>query len=123
MQQELSILEETTLLFQLANKPPAFAKLYPSASSSTSKSLGTFNIAHISASAFHMQACRQENTSFSTNLYEFNRLIEDKENINNNTITEEIKLKVLLQNQAYLDIFSKAASDRLPPHRSYDHRI
>ncbi len=108
---------------QPAKRSPNSTKYCSSTSIDTSRLLGTLNIAHISASAFRMQAYRQENTSFSTSLYELDRLIEDKEATDDDATTEEIKLRVPLPSQAYLDTFSKAASNRLPPHRSYDHRI
>lgn len=50
-------------------------------------------------------------------------MINEKEDLDDDTTLEEIKAKVPVQSQAYLDMFSKVVSDRLPPHRSYDHRI
>jgi hypothetical protein len=51
-------------------------------------------------------------------------MIEEREDPGDDDIMlEEIKSRVPVHSQAYADVFSKAASDRLPPHRSYDHRI
>ena len=70
-----------------------------------------------------MQARRRDNIPFSTSLYELDRTLKDRETLNDDVIIEEIRSKVPAQSQAYEDVFSKAASDRLPPHRSYDHYI
>ena len=42
------------------------------------KNLLNLNIAHITAISFYRQACKRENVSFYTSLYELDRLIEDK---------------------------------------------
>ena len=71
-----------------------------------------------------MQSRRYENTSFSTSLYELDRMINEREDPGDDNVTlQEIRAKVPVQSQDYVDVFSKAASDQLPPHRSYDHRI
>ena len=71
-----------------------------------------------------MQSRRQDNVPFATSLYELDRLIEERTDEGDNDITlEEIKSKVPVQSQAYADVFSKAASDRLPLYRSYDYYI
>jgi hypothetical protein len=121
MQQELRALEETIPFPKSGLRNPA--RTTPSPRPSTLEYPVILNIAHISASAFRMQSRRQDNISFSTSLYEIDRMINEKEDLDDDTTLEEIKAKVPVQSQAYLDVFSKAASDRLPPHRSYDHRI
>jgi len=58
-----------------------------------------------------MQARRKDNISFSTSLYELDRLIEEREVIDDEATLEEIRSKVLLVSQDYADVFSKAAFD------------
>jgi hypothetical protein len=50
-------------------------------------------------------------------------MINEKEDLDDDATLEEIKTKVPVQSQVYLDVFSKAASDRLPLYRSYDYYI
>ena len=71
-----------------------------------------------------MQSRRQDNVLFATSLYELDRLIKERIDEGDDDITfEEIKSKVLVQSQAYADVFSKAVSDRLPLYCSYNHYI
>ena len=145
MQQELCALEETFPFPKPGLGNPACTTPNPSAS--ILERPASLNIAYISAAAFRMQSRRQGNISFSTSLYELDRLIEERGTLidhgqegstdhgqqgpvsslvvldDDEVTREETKAKVPVQCQAYLDVFSKAASDRLPPHRSYDHRI
>jgi hypothetical protein len=87
------------------------------------EALPLINIAHISSTAFYMQARRLGNTPFTTSLYEINRIVEEREDLDDDVTLKEIRSKVPVQSQTYIDVFSKAASDRLPPYWSYDHRI
>jgi transposase InsO family protein len=125
MQQELCALEETLLFPKPGLENPTQVTPSSVASPETTKPLNSLDIAHISASAFNMQSRRCENTSFSTSLYELDRLIEERETLgkDDDVTVEEIRSKVPVQSQAYAEVFSKAASDRLPLHRLYDHRI
>jgi hypothetical protein len=70
-----------------------------------------------------MQACRYNNTTFSTSLYELDYIIKKRETLDNNIIVEEIKSKILVQNQAYTNIFFKTTCNCLPSYRSYDYYI
>jgi transposase InsO family protein len=122
MQQELCALEETILFPKPGLRNPAYTT--SSQRQNTLESPAVLDIACISATAFYMQSRRQDNVPFATSLYELDRLIEERTDKGDDDITlEEIKSKVPVQSQAYADVFSKAASDRLPPHRSYDHCI
>jgi hypothetical protein len=70
---------------------------------------------------FHYNLKRRTNELFSTSFYEIDRLIENRLNS-----FSPIKKKLVHVPETYrdfIDIFSKAASDRLPPHRSYDYKI
>jgi len=86
--------------------------------------LPTIDIAHISATGFHFNLYRPENEVFQTSLYEIDRILEEREQLTGED--EEVQcIQRLLPKEyaAYLDVFSKAASNILPPHRTYDHQI
>ena len=65
----------------------------------------------ISAAAFHFNLRRPQNELFSTSLYKINRLIKDKET------AKEIKQKLPKACRDYTNVFSKVASNVLPPYR------
>lgn len=90
----------------------------------TREMLPIIDIAHISATGFHFNLYRPENEVFQTSLYEIDRILERREQLLEEDEEEQL-IKRLLPKEyvAYLDVFSKAASDILPPHRKYDHRI
>ncbi|KAI0991689.1 hypothetical protein K3495_g16498, partial [Podosphaera aphanis] len=91
---------------------------------------GPMNICFLSGHAFHNNCKDQRNELFSTSLYELDRLLEERLPQKSGTssgeqlgmIEDDISL-VPAAYSAYLDVFSKEASDILPPHRSYDHKI
>jgi hypothetical protein len=60
---------------------------------------------------------RPENELFSTSLYEIDRIIESRQEV------EDREPQVPDAYREYEDVFSKEASDTLPPHRLYDHQI
>jgi hypothetical protein len=79
------------------------------------------DIAVIGAIGFYYNFKRRTNELFSTSFYKIDRLIKDRLNL-----SSPIKKKLAYVPEAYrdfMDIFSKIASDRLPPHRSYDYKI
>lgn len=82
----------------------------------------TFQIALISANAFHFNLKRKENEFFTTSIYEIDRLIERKmeEDVDNAKLVRE-RLPAFYQQ--YKDVFSKTAAEQLPEHRPYDHKI
>ena len=84
----------------------------------------------ISGEAFQTNLHRKENTFFSTSLYKIDQIIEEKERYKELEEQQESKTKLQWlcyvlpsQYKDYADIFSKEASDKLPPHRPYNHRI
>jgi transposase InsO family protein len=81
----------------------------------------------ISAHAFHLNCKQSNNELFSTSLYEIERIIERKRSIQLNSMAtydpQEDLSRIPESYTQYLDVFSKAASDQLPPHRLYDHQI
>lgn len=85
------------------------------------KSNHQIDIAEISAVGFHFNLRQPANEFFSTSLYEIDRILEDREDPDE--ITEEIEKNLPSEYFPFKDVFSKTASDKLPPHRLYDHRI
>jgi hypothetical protein len=84
----------------------------------------TVDIAGISAVAFHFNMYRRDNEVFTTSLYEIDRIINEREERPAEETDEELVERLLPTVYAgYKDVFSKAASDKLPPHRTYDHKI
>jgi hypothetical protein len=79
------------------------------------------DIAIISAEGFYFNFYKNNNELFGTSLYEINRLIDERQNLL--IITEEELAHVPEAYRDFINIFSKAASDQLPPYRSYNHKI
>ena len=82
------------------------------------------NIAAINSNGFHLSMYRPDNEVFSTSLYEIDRILEDREEeeaVVDSAFTEGPKMPVAYSH--YEDVGSKAASDVLPLHRTYDHKI
>ena len=70
-----------------------------------------------------MNLRRPENELFSVSLYELDRELERRELEDEPENEAAIDEKLPAYLQEYRSVFSKAASDELPPHRSYDHKI
>jgi hypothetical protein len=96
----------------------------------------TIDICEISYPAFHTNLKRSENTLFSLSLYELDRELEDRKSIQEPKTeldpmdqqpheTELQWLQRILPKELkeFADVFSKMASNKLPPHRPYDHKI
>ena len=84
------------------------------------------DIAMIGAAGFHRHARKKDTETFITNLYEIDRIIEEKTDTVPDEEEEEEELitrKLPACYSEYRDVFSKSASDTLPPHRSCDHKI
>jgi hypothetical protein len=96
---------------------------YPAVSVPTTTPI--LNICQISANAFHYNMKRKENEFFQTSLYEIDRVINELEEglIEDNDTLQLIHRKLPKSYTGFEDVFSKAESDRLPPHRFYDHKI
>ena len=81
-------------------------------------------ICQISANAFHYNMKRKDTEFFQTSLYEIDRVLESlDENTEDQETLQLIKEKLPSKYDRYADVFSKSESDRLPPHRAYDHKI
>src|SRR5438045_9423805 len=85
----------------------------------------------IGAVGFYQTLIKSDTESFVTSLYEIDQIIEEKEAeaIQADSAREEfdneklINQKLPCQYHDLRDVFSKAASDILPPHRRYDLKI
>jgi len=83
----------------------------------------SLDICEISAVTFYLNLRRKETELFSVSLYEIDRELESRQLVDDSDNLEEVRQKLPEQYRAYEDVFSKRASDELPPHRSYDHKI
>jgi len=84
------------------------------------------DIALIRGIGFHIGMKRKENEFFVTSLYEIDRIINKKSgNAETTDKTEEEILRRTVPKEYYnlIQVFSKEESDKLPPHRQYDHKI
>ena len=82
------------------------------------------DIAVISAIGFYFNIYKKDNKVFITSLYKINRIISEREETPAEETDEELVERLLPTIYArYKGAFSKAASDELPPHRIYDHKI
>jgi hypothetical protein len=92
------------------------------------------DICGISAAAFRTNLKQAQNTYFTTSLYKIDRLLQEHveqdhhqqdagERQENETEIQWLKRLLPNQYRSYADVFSKEASDKLPPHRPYDHKI
>jgi hypothetical protein len=82
----------------------------------------SIDICQISANAFHFIMKRSGTEFFQTSLYEIDRILDEADEDDEET-TALIDKLLPACHAKYRDVFSKSASDRLPPHRSYDHKI
>jgi hypothetical protein len=112
MNQELQKEEKDTPV-----PPPKKTPRYP-------QNLPPIDIAMIGAIGFHRNLKSKENTLFSTSLYEIDRILREKQDPGTEETDDQLVERLLPAEYAeYKDVFSKAASDTLPPHRPYDHKI
>ena len=85
------------------------------------------DIALIGSAPFERHMKHKETEVFTTSLYEIDRIIEDKrlEERQAEEMAEQelIRQRLPQQYEEYSDVFSKAASDEMPPHRPNDYRI
>jgi hypothetical protein len=83
----------------------------------------TIDIAMIGSAGFHRNLKNKANTLFVTNLYEIDRIIDDKLQAEYDASDDQVEQELPAVFAEYTDVFSKKASDELPPHRPYDHKI
>lgn len=93
----------------------------------TSQSTVQTDIATIGAAPFQRYMKKKDTEVFITSLSEIDRILEEKrvEERREEDHQEQELVEQLLPKpyQDYADVFSKAASDELPPHRTNDYRI
>ena len=84
-----------------------------------------FTISCISANAFHFVMKKPKNEFFITSLYEIDRIQQEKRDLqpDNPENAALVAERLPARYQAYRDVFSQTAADKLPEHRPYDHKI
>lgn len=83
----------------------------------------TVNICAISAAAFNLLVGHPENEVFAASMHEINEELNSREEDANIAETKDLANQVPTKYHDFLDVFSKTASDILPPSRPYDHKI
>jgi transposase InsO family protein len=88
----------------------------------------TIDIAAVSAIGFHYNLRVPENEAFTTSIYEIDRVLQDRQETIDAQEQEEDYLEAIRkvlppEYWKYQDVYSKSESDKLPPHRPYDHKI
>jgi predicted aspartyl protease len=83
------------------------------------------DICMISANALHYNMKRPNTEFFQTSLYEISRVLDDREPMPDEDLDtlELIRKRLPKCYAAFRTAFSKTASNQLPPHRVYDHKI
>lgn len=85
------------------------------------------DIACIGTTSFQHHICNRDTEVFLTSLHEIDQVIEKKQNNEqkqeNAAEWEQIQQKLPAWYQKYADVFSKRASDEMPPHQSNDYQI
>ncbi len=81
------------------------------------------SICEIGPNAFYYLMKNRQNEVFFTSLYEVDRILDEREPEEDLDTQELIENRLPKRYSAYRDVFSKTESDRLPPHREYDHKI
>jgi hypothetical protein len=114
MNKELSLVENPR------TEPTRRTKREQSRNTSESTSTLCINICEISANALHYNMKRPNTEFFQTSLYEIDRLLDEREDKETSLL---LRQKLPKCHAAYRDVFSKTESNRLPPHRLYDHKI
>jgi hypothetical protein len=84
----------------------------------------SFQIALLSANAFHYKMKQQQNEFFTTSLYEIERVLEEKKGVQDDPDNARlVQERLPPRYYRYRDVFSKTAAEELPEHRPYDHKI
>ena len=102
------------------NFKPVNSKIKPP---SQSEATPQIDIAMIGAVGFRRHTRKKDTEIFMTHLYEIDRIIEEKTENVSDPESELITQKLPACYSDYRDVFSKSASDTLPPSRSCDHKI
>jgi hypothetical protein len=81
------------------------------------------DIAMIGAASFHRNLKDKSNTLFTATIYEIDRIIDEKLQAEYDESDDRVEQELPAAYTEFTDVFSKKASDQLPPHRPYDHKI
>lgn len=60
---------------------------------------------------------------FQTSIYKIDQIIRERELLEDKEMLYLIREKLLYMYRKYANVFSKSESDRILPHRIYDHKI
>jgi hypothetical protein len=66
---------------------------------------------------------RSDSEFFQTSIYEIDQILRERELAEDEETLCLIRYKLPHMHRNYSDVFLKSESDRLPPHRIYDHKI
>jgi len=95
-------------------------------------SFDSMNIAMIEAAAYRSLVKRSNVTTFAIIVTKIDRLLKtarnkledvDLQKLSHEEILKEVKAKLSSKYHDYLDVFDRAMTDQLFPHRLYDHKI
>jgi hypothetical protein len=89
----------------------------------TPEPVDAVDIFEISAAAFHLNIRRPDNELFAISVVEIDRELQARMTKDTDEDWAEILEKLPASYRPYMEDFSKAASDVLPPRREYDHKI
>jgi len=104
----------------------------PSNSVNFASSFDSMNIAMIEAAAYKSLVKRSNVTTFAIIVTKIDRLLKTARNkledvnlqeLSHEEILKEVKAKLSSKYHDYLDVFDRAMTDQLFPHRFYDHKI
>jgi transposase InsO family protein/predicted aspartyl protease len=116
-----------------ASDGPGSAKRRP-ITAEEKQSQQPIDICSISAAAFRLNLRKKENVCFATSIFEIDRELEARAPTRPDSYSkgarrpEETEVQWLARTlpseyAEYADVFSREASNVLPPHRAYDHKI
>jgi predicted secreted protein len=88
---------------------------------SVNLNLPPVDIAAIGVTGYRRNLQDDQAIAFSTSLYEIDHLIEKQ--LADQEDDQQVQERLPEAYRGFTDVFSKAASDTLPPHRPYDHKI
>ncbi len=135
-QKSLSFSQFNEKSVKLIRQSKSFEAVSPSVNSKSTFSLksafSSTNIFMIEAAAYRMLVKRSDVKIFAVIVLKIDRLITTVENkpeeVNLHELShvetlEQVKIKLFSEYHDYLDVFDRAMTDQLSPHRIYDHRI
>ncbi len=117
---------------RLSEKSSSSKIVEPSNSVNSASPSDSMNIAMIEAAAYRSLAKRSDVTTFAIIVTEIDRLLKtarnkpediDLQELSHEEALKEVKAKLPSEYHDYLDVFDRAMTDQLPPHRPYDHKI